>query len=86
VTARNDPAYIEYLEGRIARLESAMATTTGPGQLPRTQLLSPKFLTRAFAVWGHMIVAQLAITIPVYAVFFIIAMIIGVVGSTAANY
>jgi hypothetical protein len=77
---RNDPAYIEYLEGRIARLEAA-AGAGGPMQLPRTQLLSPKFMTRAFAVWGHMIVAQLAITIPIYVVFFVIAMVIGVASS-----
>jgi hypothetical protein len=77
---RNDPAYIEYLEGRIARLEANMAAR-GPAQLPRTQILSPKFMTRAFAVWGHMFVAQLAIAVPIYVVFFLIAMVIGVAGS-----
>jgi hypothetical protein len=77
---RNDPAYIEYLEGRIARLEANMAEG-GPAQLPRTQLLSPKFMTRAFAVWGHMIVANLAIVVPIYVVFFVIAMVIGVASS-----
>jgi hypothetical protein len=80
---RNDPAYIEYLEGRIARLEATVAAGGGGvGQLPRTQLLSPKFMTRAFAVWGHMIVANLAIVVPIYVVFFIIAMVIGIAGST----
>jgi hypothetical protein len=78
---RNDPAYIEYLEERIARLEAAMASG-GAVQLPRTQLLSPKFITRAFAVWGHSIVAQLIVVIPVYVIFFVIAMVIGV-ASTA---
>ncbi len=77
---RNDPAYIEYLEGRIARLEANMAAG-GATQLPRTQLLSPKFMTRAFAVWGHMIVANLAIAVPIYVVVFVIAMVIGVAGS-----
>jgi hypothetical protein len=71
---RNDPAYIEYLEGRIARLEAGMGAAA-PTQLPRTQLISPKFITRAFAVWGHMIVAQLLIVVP------IIAMVIGVVSN-----
>jgi hypothetical protein len=55
---RNDPEYIAYLELRIAELER---------RLPRTDLLSGKFLRRAFAVWGHMIVAQLMVAAPIYA-------------------
>ena len=50
-------------------------------QLPRTQILSPKFMTRAFAVWGHTIVAQLAIAVPICVIFFLIAMVIGVASS-----
>lgn len=78
---RNDPEYIEYLEGRIARLEAVTAAGGGT-QMPRTQLLSPKFLTRAFAVWGHMIVAQLIIALPIYAVFFVLAMVVGIASSS----
>lgn len=40
--------------------------------LPKTSLLSPNFLLRAFTVWGHYFVAQLIIGIPlacIYAIF-----------------
>lgn len=39
------------LERRVAELERKMA------ELPSTELLSPSFMTRAFAVWGHNFVA-----------------------------
>lgn len=32
--------------------------------LPKTNLISPKFLRRAFTVWGHSFVACLIISIP----------------------
>ena len=32
--------------------------------LPNTSLLSPRFLSRAFAVWGHYFVASFLISIP----------------------
>jgi len=49
---RNDPEYVAYLEQRILALEA---------RLPQTKLVSPSFLSRAFAVWGHYFVAQLII-------------------------
>lgn len=57
--ARNDPEYIAYLEERIALLESRM---------PKTALLSPSFMTRAFAVVGHYLVAGLLIEVVIVAV------------------
>ena len=47
---------IEYLEQRIAQLE---------WRLHQSSLQSDKFLTRAFAVWGHFIVAHLIILLPI---------------------
>lgn len=40
--------------------------------LPKTNLVSPKFLRRAFTVWGHSFVAGLIISIP----FIILAAVI----------
>ena len=36
--------------------------------LPRTNIVSPRYLTRAFAVWGHYFVANLIISVPITAV------------------
>jgi hypothetical protein len=45
--------------------------------LPETGLISDSFFTRAFTVWGHYLVAQLIISIPLficYLVFFFTVM------------
>ncbi len=34
--------------------------------MPRTNLLSNDFMTRAFAVYGHALTAGLLVSIPVY--------------------
>jgi hypothetical protein len=34
--------------------------------LPKTGLLSHRFLARAFTVWGHYFVAQLLISVPIF--------------------
>jgi tetrahydromethanopterin S-methyltransferase subunit B len=46
--------------------------------LPKTNLLSGSFLTRAFAVLGHYLVAGLIIVLPIYLIIFIVFLIIGV--------
>lgn len=51
---------------RIAELET---------RLPQTNLISPNFLTRAFAVWGHYFVSNLILGI----IFSCIGMVIGVI-------
>jgi hypothetical protein len=71
VAARNDPEYIAYLEGRIASLES---------RLPNTKVVSPRFMQRAWAIWGHMFVAQLIIGLIVGAISTVIAVLIGGLG------
>jgi hypothetical protein len=43
---------------------------TGTARFPQTNLLSPNFLTRVFAVWGHYFVAQLVIGFVIFIVFF----------------
>ncbi len=40
--------------------------------LPKTNLISPKFLRRAFTVWGHSFIAGLIISIP----FVILAIVV----------
>ncbi|MEW6505170.1 MAG: hypothetical protein AB1457_14505 [Chloroflexota bacterium] len=69
---------IRQLENQIQQLEQQQSKqqsllSTVENKLPNTSLLSPKFLTRAFAIWGHVFVAQLIIAI----VFFLGIGIIG---------
>ena len=59
------------LEVELNNLRQALASSlTGPNSamagLPNSALFSRSYLTRAFAVWGHYLVAQLLIAIPVY--------------------
>ena len=65
---RNDPEYVAYLELRIANLES---------RLPKTDLLSQRFLTRAFAVFGHYMVAGLVLNLIGLVVFGMFALFAG---------
>jgi tetrahydromethanopterin S-methyltransferase subunit B len=46
--------------------------------LPKTNLLSGSFLTRAFAVLGHYLVAGLIIVLPIYLIIFIVFLIASV--------
>lgn len=70
VAQRNDPQYIAYLEQRLLALEA---------RLPRTNLLSPRFMTRAWAVFGHHFVAQLILMLIVWAVSLVIGIIMSLV-------
>jgi hypothetical protein len=68
-----------FLEGEVARLnqlvqEASNQALDAAGRLPNTSILSPNLLTRAFAVWGHAVVAQLLIGIPIYCLIFLLAM------------
>lgn len=66
---------IKVLEERVVSTERRQSMLP---DIPQTALLSPSFLTRAFAVLGHYIVAGLIITIPVYIILFIILLAVGV--------
>jgi len=68
---------IMYLEGEIATLrqgvENAFRQSAAvSSNLPNTAIISPSFLSRAFAVWGHLFVAQLIITIPIYCIIYLL--------------
>lgn len=49
-------------------------------QLPTTNLLAPNFMTRAFAVYGHALAAGLLVSIPLYALFFVLTLLLGLAG------
>ena len=53
---------IEELEKRIAELEE---------DLPYTHLLSHSFLRRAFTVWGHLMIAQIIIMVPMTIILYL---------------
>lgn len=72
---RNDPEYVAYLEQRVAALEARMGLAES--RMPNTQLVSPSFFSRAFAVWGHYMVASVTIAIPFYVLMFIIFAALG---------
>ena len=61
------------LEGQKETLNRYIQEMGGDAQklLPKTSLLAPNFLQRAFAVWGHYFVAQLIISIPITCIYFI---------------
>jgi uncharacterized membrane protein len=46
--------------------------------MPNTMLLSNQFITRAFGVWGHNLVAGLIVAVPIWIVIGIIALLVGI--------
>jgi ABC-type histidine transport system ATPase subunit len=38
-------------------------------ELPDTNLLSRSMVSRAFSVWGHMVLAQIIVTVPLAILF-----------------
>ncbi len=80
----NQDLYIQSLETRIRDLEMQMSMVKSQPfamQLPKTNLLSPNYLTRAFAVWGHMWVASFLISLMISVGSFIIMLIISLVAT-----
>lgn len=67
---------IANLVARVQQLEG-QAMTRQPANVPNIKLLSPNFLTRAFAVWGHFFVSNLIISIAVSCIFVILGLIMG---------
>jgi len=77
---------IMHLEEQLIQMEKQMQAQTSSLQairesLPNSGILSQKFLTRAFTVYGHMLVAGLLIAIPFYC---LIALLGGL--SSLGNY
>jgi len=82
----NTPEYIFALEKRIMILEEELRrlydalnqaitlSNSAFGKIPNSAIVSPSFLSRAFAVWGHYFIAQLLIAIPIYCIIFLIGM------------
>ncbi len=61
-------AKIINLHRRLTRLEKGGAHTG----LPNTMILSPSFLKRAFAIYGHVLVVGLIIMIPMWILMLIL--------------
>lgn len=97
--AQNDlNIYLQNLERRMQALEwenqqlreAVQHNGAGSPQaimqyLPQTGLLSQSFMTRAFTVWGHYFVAQLLISLGLFAIYLIIALVFGAVLSGVFN-
>ena len=81
-------SYLDAVEKRLQALETQNATLQQQNQalnnyiqdlggdagkmLPKTSIISPNFLQRAFAIWGHYFVAQLIISIPLACLYYIL--------------
>ena len=74
-------SYLDTMENRVKALESQNESlrnyVTAMGgdaakMLPKTGLLSPSFIQRAFTVWGHYFVAQLIISVPIVCIYFVL--------------
>lgn len=77
---------IANLVARVQQLEMQSAARQATG-IPNIKILSPNFLTRAFAIWGHNFVASLLIGIAISCVMTIIGLILGAaVGTTALSW
>jgi hypothetical protein len=84
--------YLDGLEKRIQSLENQnrslqsqnesldryMKDLGGDAQkmLPKSGLLSPNFMQRAFTVWGYYFVAQLIISLVLFCIFFIAGLLV----------
>ena len=65
---------IQVLHQRLMQLEQS---NNGGGRVPETMLLSDSFLKRAFAVFGHSMVASLIVMVPFYLIVFLMMMAVG---------
>jgi hypothetical protein len=53
---------VEQLQARIQTQEIELAELNS--RIPDSNIISPKFLNRAFTIWGHYVVAGFIIAIP----------------------
>jgi hypothetical protein len=63
---------LEHLKLRVRDLEQAL-NNLPTRQLPEGWLFSPDFMKRAFAIWGHNIVAGLIVSTPFWCLWGFIA-------------
>ena len=68
-SAESTEVLLERLNMKIERLEDQLLAQSSEiealkEQIPDTNIISPKFINRAFAVWGHYVVAGFIIAIP----------------------
>ena len=66
---------IDRLNSKIRTLEMRIESLNA--QIPNSNIVSPKFWTRALAVFGH----QMAIVLVMYATIFAIAIFFGIIGA-----
>lgn len=59
----------------IAELQHALESRGESVHLPQTKILSDSFMTRAFAVYGHSLVAGLIVGLPVYLIYFFVLLV-----------
>ncbi len=67
---------LEYLRGRVNALETQERLQPTAG-LPNTWLLSHNLLKRAFAVYGHYLLAAILIAIPLLCIYIFLIMVFG---------
>lgn len=67
---------LEYLRGRVNALETEQRMGQ-VGGLPQTWLLSPNLLKRAFAVYGHNLLAGFLVAIPFLCLYFLLILVVG---------
>jgi hypothetical protein len=87
--------YLAVLENRLTQLEdqnqqqltvietlqSRPLPVPTDTHLPKTNLLNPNFLKRAFAVWGHYFVAQLMIGLVIAIIYLVILLVFFAAGN-----
>lgn len=64
---------ISSLEEQVQRLSLELNTLAQ--RVPDSKIISPKFIERAFTVWGHYVVAGFIIAIPIMCLSVILAFI-----------
>jgi Tfp pilus assembly protein PilO len=68
---------VEILQGQLS--EQTDELNNIKEQIPNTEIISPKFLNRSFAIWGHYFVANLIISIPIMClILFLTLMLIAI--------
>ena len=84
---------VKYLEEENQKLRAAPASTGMVDErtiakyvasfLPLTNIVHPRFLYRAFAIWGHFFVANLIISIPFTILYFcLVSLMLSRLGQT----